>query len=292
MLACGPPCREPVPEAPDAAERRDRLVVDRLVVDVHQPGRDPLGQLQPGVDVAGQDAQRQPVVGAGGQLRDLVERGERRHRGDRAEDLLLVRGRVDRDVAEHRRPVEQPLVGATGAHRRARRRRCAVTSPCTRSRWPASISGPSATCSRNGSPTGSLLDLLGEDLRCTPRRSSRAPGAGTWPCRSGRSGRTSPTPRPRRPRSRRRRGSTISAELPPSSRCARLRCWPASAPTARPALVEPVNAMTRTAGLDHQRLADVGAARQHLEHTGRQAGLLEDAARTARRRRSRCAGRA
>ena len=41
---------------------------------------------------------------------------------------------------------------------------------------------------------------------------------------------------------------TISAELPPSSRCARLRCCPASAPTARPARVEPVNAMIRTAG--------------------------------------------
>src|SRR3954470_7124888 len=43
-------------------------------------------------------------------------------------------------------------------------------------------------------------------------------------------------------------GSTISAELPPSSRWARFRCCPASAPTARPARVEPVNAMTRTAG--------------------------------------------
>ena len=30
----------------DAAERGDRLVVDGLVVDVHQAGRDPLGQRQ------------------------------------------------------------------------------------------------------------------------------------------------------------------------------------------------------------------------------------------------------
>ena len=42
--------------------------------------------------------------------------------------------------------------------------------------------------------------------------------------------------------------STISAELPPSSRCTRLRCWPASAPTCRPTAVEPVNEMIRTTG--------------------------------------------
>ncbi len=42
--------------------------------------------------------------------------------------------------------------------------------------------------------------------------------------------------------------STISAELPPSSRCTRLRCSPASRATARPAFVDPVNAMTRTSG--------------------------------------------
>ena len=42
--------------------------------------------------------------------------------------------------------------------------------------------------------------------------------------------------------------STISAELPPSSRCTRLRCWAASAPTCRPTAVEPVNEMIRTTG--------------------------------------------
>ena len=71
--------------------------------------------------------------------------------------------------------------------------------------------------------------------------------------------------------------STISAELPPSSRWARLRCCPASSPTRRPAAVEPVNEMTRTSGCGHHRLADVGAAGQHLQHAGGQAGLLEDA---------------
>jgi hypothetical protein len=42
--------------------------------------------------------------------------------------------------------------------------------------------------------------------------------------------------------------STISAEFPPSSRCTRLRCSPASLATARPAFVDPVNAMIRTSG--------------------------------------------
>ena len=40
----------------------------------------------------------------------------------------------------------------------------------------------------------------------------------------------------------------ISAELPPSSRWARLRCRPASSPIDRPTAVEPVNEMTRTCG--------------------------------------------
>ena len=72
--------------------------------------------------------------------------------------------------------------------------------------------------------------------------------------------------------------STTSAELPPSSRWARLRCRPASSPTRRPAAVEPVNEMTRTSGWVTMRLADVGAAGQHLQHARRQPGLLEDRA--------------
>ena len=42
--------------------------------------------------------------------------------------------------------------------------------------------------------------------------------------------------------------STMTAELPPSSRWARLRCRAASSPTLRPAAVEPVKEMTRTRG--------------------------------------------
>ena len=42
--------------------------------------------------------------------------------------------------------------------------------------------------------------------------------------------------------------STMSAELPPSSRCARLRCRAAASPTLRPAALDPVNEITRTRG--------------------------------------------
>ena len=54
--------------------------------------------------------------------------------------------------------------------------------------------------------------------------------------------------------------STIIAELPPSSRCTRFRCRPASSPTRRPAAVEPVNEIDADQRVGDQRLADVGAA--------------------------------
>src|SRR4028118_2194346 len=49
---------------------------------------------------------------------DLRAAREGRDRGGRSEDLLPVRRRLDRRVAEHRGPVEQPLEGAAGAQRR------------------------------------------------------------------------------------------------------------------------------------------------------------------------------
>jgi hypothetical protein len=58
----------------DAAERHEGLVVDRLVVDVHQAGRDALGELQPLQYVPGEDAQRQPVLAVAGERDGLVER--------------------------------------------------------------------------------------------------------------------------------------------------------------------------------------------------------------------------
>ncbi len=52
MLAAPPPKREPVPEAPDAAEGGVGLVVHGLVVDVHDAGGDPVGELEAAHHVA------------------------------------------------------------------------------------------------------------------------------------------------------------------------------------------------------------------------------------------------
>src|SRR4051794_32182861 len=52
---------------PDTPERDQRLVVDGLVVDVHEPGGDALGQREALHHVPGEDAQRQAVLGAVGQ---------------------------------------------------------------------------------------------------------------------------------------------------------------------------------------------------------------------------------
>lgn len=58
---------------------------------------------------------------------------------------------------------------------------------------------------------------------------------------------------------------TIRAELPPSSRCARLRWRPAASPTARPAPVEPVKEMTGTSGSATSAWPAAGPAGQHVE---------------------------
>ena len=60
-LAAAPPSRRAGAGVLDPAERDGRLVVDGLVVDVHQAARDPLGDLQAAHHVAGEDAQGQPV---------------------------------------------------------------------------------------------------------------------------------------------------------------------------------------------------------------------------------------
>ena len=89
-LACTAAVPGPGARLADAAEGNQRLVVDRLVVDVHQPGRNPLGQRQALHHIAGQNAEGQAVFGAAGQPDRLVEAGERHDRGDRAEDLLGI----------------------------------------------------------------------------------------------------------------------------------------------------------------------------------------------------------
>src|SRR6202000_2946169 len=93
-----------------ATERDVGLVVDGLVVDVHDPGGDLAGQLQAAHDVAGQDAEREAVLAVGGELGGVLGGGERHHRSHRAEDLAGVGGHLRRDVGQHCGPVEQPVV--------------------------------------------------------------------------------------------------------------------------------------------------------------------------------------
>src|SRR5690606_27480925 len=76
--------------------------------------RDLVGQLQAAHRVPGEDAQRQAVVGVGGQPYRLLGGGEPDDRRDRTEHLLRVRGHVATYLVEHGRPVEQPVVPATG----------------------------------------------------------------------------------------------------------------------------------------------------------------------------------
>src|SRR4029077_8758689 len=58
----------------NTAEWGDRLVVDRLVVDVHDAARQPLGQLHPPHHVAGEDSERQSVLTAIYDVDELVLR--------------------------------------------------------------------------------------------------------------------------------------------------------------------------------------------------------------------------
>src|SRR5258708_19559256 len=103
----------------NSAERRVRRVVDRLVVDVHDAGRDLPGELEAPHDVPGKDAEREPVLGISRELRRFVRGGEADNGGDRAEYLAGV-GRHGRGyVSQHRRGVEQSLVGAARREPRA-----------------------------------------------------------------------------------------------------------------------------------------------------------------------------
>ena len=67
----------------------------------------------------------------------------------------------------------------------------------------------------------------------------------------------------------------ISAELPPSSRCARLRWRAASSPTRRPGRGRAGEGDDPDGRLGDQRLAGVHAAGQHVQQALGQAGLLE-----------------
>src|SRR5699024_11573046 len=90
------------------------LVLDGLVVDVHDAAGDTVGDLHATHRIGGDDPQRQPVLGGVGQLHQLLDGGETHHRGDGAEDLLCVCGCVCIDTVQDSGPVEQVLVGTTG----------------------------------------------------------------------------------------------------------------------------------------------------------------------------------
>src|SRR5690625_1220814 len=97
----------------DTAERCVGFVVHGLVVDVRDARRDAFCELEAPHDVTGDDAEREPVV-AGRRERDRLGVTAERYDGrDRAEDLLGVGRRIGRRVGEHRRAVVQGVVLAT-----------------------------------------------------------------------------------------------------------------------------------------------------------------------------------
>ena len=203
---------------------------------------------RPRVHVPGQDAERQPVLGAAGQLDSFVDASRtapRARPGRRSPRRTRARSAAPRRARSAGRTARRSCRRSSSA---APASTLAVTIRCTLSRCRSSISGPSATWSGTGRrPAGGLA------ARPAPTAYSFATELCTrclladmqiWPWWMN---------EPNAPTevacSTSTSSSTISAELPPSSRCTRFRCSPASLATARPALVDPVNAMIRTSGL-------------------------------------------
>ena len=123
MFAAAPPKRAPVPDAATPPNGHVGLVVDGLVVDVDDAGRDAPGQVESAHHVAGEDAERQAVFAVGGELRGLVDAESNRTTGATGPNTSFAyAGIVGGDVGQHRRPVEQPLVRAAGGEPRTGRR--------------------------------------------------------------------------------------------------------------------------------------------------------------------------
>ena len=129
------------------AEGCVRLVVDGLVVDVHQAGRDPCRDVEAARHIRGEDAQRQPVGGVvrePDRVLDGVEPDDWRHR---TEDLFGVCRAGHRHVGQHRRAVEQlvvrPAGGETGAGVNASHDHCVnlVALACVDDRTQGHLSG-------------------------------------------------------------------------------------------------------------------------------------------------------
>ncbi len=108
------------------------------------------------------------------------------------------------------------------------------------------MTGPRATCPVVGSPTGrwsARADSASTYASATPLWTRCRPAA-IQTCPWWANDPQAPTDEAASTSTSSR---TMSTELPPSSRWTRFRCCAANAPTALPALVDPVNAITRTA---------------------------------------------
>ena len=261
---------------PDPAERDQRLVVDGLVVDVHQPGRDPLGQLQTLHHVAGQDAQRQPVLGAVRPAATASSRlGERR-----------PPGRPGRRSPRRRRARSAARRSARSAGRTAPRR-CRPRAACA----PAStdcgddavdvvaLPGVDDRAHRDvvagrvadRQPVGVLGQRRGVVAGDRAATRWRLVAMQIWPAWLN-----DPNAPTDTAFSRSTSSSTISAELPPSSRCTRLSRFAAAAAMILPGAGGAGERDHPDQRVVDDRRADVRAAGQHVEQPRRQPGLLED----------------
>lgn len=83
---------EPVAGVAGSPDRSVHLVQHRLVVDVHHPSAQPLGDALLAGQVRGRHGRHEAVVGPVGQLDCFVVISKGRDGRDRAEDLLVERG--------------------------------------------------------------------------------------------------------------------------------------------------------------------------------------------------------
>ena len=178
------------------------------------------------------------------------------------------------DPAQHRRRVEQPVVGPARADLGARRSTVDVTIRSTFLSCRSLISGPSATCSRCGSPTGRSAARPASRSRYSSATASstmwRPAVMQIWPwCRNALQAPAELAT------SRSASSSTMSALLPPSSSDTRFSVRPAAAPTRRPTAVEPVKAIIATFGSSARADPASAVAGQHVQQALGQACLLE-----------------
>ena len=263
-----------IPSRPYSRPRPDCLKppngppeVERVLVDRHVAAADPPRHVLGALDVRAPDAARQPVVGVVGD-RDRVVLVVVRDDGDDGSEDLLPRDRHPVvDVGEDRRLHEV-------AARRGRRPPAAEHQPraLRRGPWRCSprparaarrlMSGPMSTSGSAGSPTWNApiglaqrVDDVGRSARARRQHAGLVDAGLAVVGHRGRRER-------RDDASRSASGSTIAADLPPSSRLQRLSCSPHSAAIRRPARVLPVKLILSTSGCLTRLLADLAVSRR------------------------------